>query len=182
LPTQNRGRTRVSSARRIPVKGIAPHLWFDHEAEEAPAFYVSVFKDSRLGQVSHYTEAAAQVSGMPTGSTMSVSFELAGHPYIALNGGPVFRLSEAVSFVVNCETQEEVDYFWDRLLEGGDESAQQCGWLKDRFGLSWQVVPTRLAELLASPDPAAIERVMAALLPMEKLDIAGLEAAFARRG
>jgi predicted 3-demethylubiquinone-9 3-methyltransferase (glyoxalase superfamily) len=162
---------------------ITPFLWFDHQAEEAAKFYVSVFssapggKNSKAGKVARYGEEGAKVSGRPKGSAMTVAFQLDGQDFVALNGGPVFKFTEATSFVVNCETQEEVDHFWNRLSEGGDEKAQQCGWLKDKYGLSWQIVPTDLNKLLSNPDPAKSQRVMKALLQMKKIDINALKRA-----
>jgi predicted 3-demethylubiquinone-9 3-methyltransferase (glyoxalase superfamily) len=166
---------------------ITPFLWFDHQAEEAANFYVSVFssapggKNSKVGKVARYGEEAAKVSGRPKGSAMTVSFQLDGQDFVALNGGPVFKFTEATSFVVNCETQEEVDHFWNRLSEGGDEKAQQGGWLKDKYGLSWQIVPTALNKLLSGPDPAKSQKVMKALLQMKKIDINGLKQASEQR-
>ena len=156
---------------------ITPFLWFADQAEEAAVFYTSVFADSRIVSVSRYGEAGQEVHGRPPGSAMTVAFELEGQPFVALNGGPLFAFTEAVSFQVSCATQAEVDHFWDALSAGGDESAQQCGWLKDRFGLSWQVVPTALGTLLADPDPEKASRVMEAMLAMKKIDIAALEQA-----
>ena len=146
-------------------------LWFDTQAEEAVAFYASIFKQSKIMQVTRYDKASAAASGRPEGSVLTVDFEIEGQPFMALNGGPIFKFSEAVSFVVNCETQEEVDHYWEKLSEGGDERAQQCGWLKDKYGVSWQIVPTILARLLEDTDKAKAGRVMAALLDMKKLDI-----------
>jgi predicted 3-demethylubiquinone-9 3-methyltransferase (glyoxalase superfamily) len=165
------------------VPEITPFLWFDHQAEEAANFYVSIFssapggKNSKVGKVAHYGKEAAKVSGRPKGSAMTVSFQLDGQDFVALNGGPVFKFTEATSFVVNCETQEEVDHFWNRLSQGGDEKAQQCGWLKDKYGLSWQIVPTALNKLLSNPNPAKSQKVMKALLQMKKIDINGLKQA-----
>lgn len=153
---------------RIAQK-ITPFLWFDREAEDAANFYVSLFEDSRIKSVARYGKNGPG----PEGSAMTVSFELAGQNFTALNGGPHFRFNEAVSFVVNCLDQKEVDHFWDRLSDGGKES--QCGWLKDRYGLSWQIVPVTLPALLKGDDPGASGRVMKALLQMKKLDIAALE-------
>jgi predicted 3-demethylubiquinone-9 3-methyltransferase (glyoxalase superfamily) len=152
---------------------ITPFLWFDGQAEEAASHYVSIFPNSRLGQVMRYGEAGPG----PKGSVMVVSFELDGRPFTALNGGPQFRFTEAVSFVVDCETQEEVDHYWEKLSAGGQES--QCGWLKDRFGLSWQIVPRALIELMSDPDPERSRRVTEAMLQMNKIDIAELERAHA---
>ena len=163
------------------MQGITPFLWFDDKAEEAAMFYVSVFSamgdGSRITHVARYDEAGAEASGRPKGSAMTVAFELRGQPFVALNGGPHFKFTEAVSFVVNCETQEELDHFWSKLSEGGDEKAQQCGWLKDKYGLSWQIVPKILNELLAK-DPRKSGNVMAAVLQMKKLDIKVLQQAY----
>jgi predicted 3-demethylubiquinone-9 3-methyltransferase (glyoxalase superfamily) len=158
---------------------ITPFLWFDDQAEEAARFYVSIFKGSRITSVVRYDDAAAKASGRPTGSVMTVAFELDGQPFTALNGGPHFKFTEAISLVVNCETQEEVDHFWGKLSAGGQEV--QCGWLKDRFGVSWQVVPTILIEMLQDKDPDKSRRVMAAMLKMTKLSVEGLKNAYAGR-
>jgi predicted 3-demethylubiquinone-9 3-methyltransferase (glyoxalase superfamily) len=158
-------------------QAITPCLWFDSQAEEAARYYTGVFKNSRIGRISRYTEAGHDVHGRPAGSVMTVEFELNGQPFTALNGGPQFKFNEAVSFQVMCRTQEEVDYYWDQLTQGGDPKAQACGWLKDKYGLSWQVAPTELAELMSDPDREAAGRVMEALLPMKKLDIAALKRA-----
>ena len=160
------------------LRKITPCLWFDDQAEEAANFYVSVFPDARILKVSRYGEAGHEIHGRPPGSVMTVLFELAGQTFTALNGGPVFRFSEAVSFEIACATQEELDYFWDRLSEGGDPRAQQCGWLKDRYGVSWQVVPTVLSELVKDPDSPASQRAMEAMLRMKKLEIRELEEAY----
>ncbi len=150
---------------------IVPNLWFDTLAEEAAGFYVSVFKNSRIVNVTHYTEAGPR----PAGMVMTVEFELDGQRFVGINGGPEFTFDEAVSFQITCENQDEVDYFWERLSEGGQEGP--CGWLKDRYGLSWQVVPAGWAELFADPDPKRAERAMKAMLGMSKLDIAALGSA-----
>jgi predicted 3-demethylubiquinone-9 3-methyltransferase (glyoxalase superfamily) len=152
-------------------KRITPNLWFDTEAEEAAGFYTSVFENSRIVNVTHYTEAGPREAGM----AMTVEFELDGQRFVGINGGPQFTFDEAVSFEVSCETQDEVDYYWERLSEGGKEG--QCGWLADRYGLSWQVVPAGMEELFADPDPKRAERAMKAMLEMGKLDIAALRAA-----
>lgn len=157
---------------------ISPCLWFAHEAEQAAHFYISVFPDSRIVRTTHYGETGHDIHGMPAGSVLTVDFELDGQPFTALNGGPVFRFNEAVSLQVFCEDQAEVDYYWEKLAEGGDKKAQQCGWLKDRFGLSWQVVPAELLQMISDEDYARSERVMAALLQMQKLDIAKLQQAY----
>ena len=153
------------------MQKITPFLWYDNQAEEAANFYVSIFKNSKVKNVARYPEG----SPGPVGSAMTVDFELEGQEFVGLNGGPNFKFTEAVSFVVNCETQEEVDYFWDKLLEGGAES--QCGWLKDRYGLSWQVVPTILSKLFEGKDPEKAKRVMQAMLQMKKIDIEALKQA-----
>jgi predicted 3-demethylubiquinone-9 3-methyltransferase (glyoxalase superfamily) len=160
------------------VQKITPNLWFDDQAEEAAEFYVSVFPDSEIHQVTRYGEEGFEIHHRPAGSAMTVTFTIAGMRLVALNGGPVFTFNEAVSFIVDCADQEEVDYYWDRLGEGGDPAAQQCGWLKDKFGVSWQVVPAVLAGLMSGPDHAASQRVTAAFLPMKKLIIADLEKAY----
>lgn len=156
---------------------ITPCLWFDNNAEEAVNFYASVFKDSKIGDVTRYDEASAKVSGQPAGSVLTVEFQIGGQPFMALNGGPVFKFTEATSFIIDCDSQEEVDYYWDKLTQGGDEKAQQCGWLKDKYGLSWQVVPTVLNQMLKDPDPVKAGRVMTAMLEMKKIDILALEKA-----
>jgi predicted 3-demethylubiquinone-9 3-methyltransferase (glyoxalase superfamily) len=155
---------------------ITPFLWFDDKAEEAAKFYTSIFKNSKIGNITRYDEEAAGPTGRPAGSVMTVDFQLAGKEFVALNGGPMFKFTEAISFVVNCENQEEVDYFWSKLSAGGEES--RCGWLKDKFGLSWQVVPTVLTEMLTDKDTAKAKRVMHAMLQMDKIDIAVLEKAY----
>src|SRR5262245_58240954 len=161
------------------VQKIAPCLRFDHLAEEAVRFYTAIFKNSRILEMSRYSETGHEVHRRPPGSVMAVSFELEGQRFTALNGGPVFKFNDAISFQISCETQEEVDHYWTKLSAGGDEAAQQCGWLKDRYGVSWQVVPETLPELLMDPDPAKSGRVMEAMLPMKKLDIAKLKRAHA---
>ena len=161
------------------LRKITPFLWFDHQAEEAATLYTSIFPNSRIVKITRYGEAGQEIHGRPPGSVMTVLFELDGHPFTALNGGPLFTFNEAISFEIECGTQEEVDYFWEKLTEGGDPSAQQCGWLKDRFGLSWQVVPTILNELVSDPESAGSERAMSAMLAMKKLDIAELQRAYA---
>ncbi len=154
---------------------IKPCLWFDDQGEEAAKFYTAIFPNSKIMAVTRYTEAGREIHGKKPGSVMTVEFELNGQPFTALNGGPIFKLTEAVSFQVHCDTQDEIDHYWERLGAGGDPAAQQCGWLKDRFGLSWQIVPSVLPKLIA--DPARAPRVLAALLGMTKLDIRALEAA-----
>ena len=161
----------------ITTKALTPCLWFDSQAEEAAQFYVSVFDRSRIVSTSHYAKAGKETHGRKPGSVMAVAFELEGQPFVALNGGPQFTFSEAISFQVPCETQEEIDRYWDALRAGGGEEGP-CGWLKDRFGLSWQVVPEILMEMIADPDEAKVERVTAAFMAMGKFDIAALQAAF----
>jgi len=152
---------------------ITPFLWFDNQAEEAANHYVSIFENSKIASLVRYDDEAARAAGRPKGSVMTVAFQLDGQEFVALNGGPPFKFTEAISFVVNCETQEEVDHFWERLSAGGQEV--QCGWLKDRFGVSWQVVPTLLVELLQDKGPEKSQRVMAAMLKMKKLNIEALK-------
>jgi predicted 3-demethylubiquinone-9 3-methyltransferase (glyoxalase superfamily) len=158
---------------------ITPFLWFDKQAEEAVNFYVSIFENARVLATTRYSKDASKASGQPEGSAMTVSFQLDGQDFTALNGGPHFKFNEAVSLVVNCRTQAEVDHFWNRLSEGGDPNAQQCGWLKDKYGVSWQIVPTELPKLLTDPDPAKAERVMKAMLQMKKIDVDALKRAAA---
>ena len=159
------------------IQKIAPCLWFDDQAEEAVEFYMGIFRNSKMVRVSRYGEAGREVHGKPAGTVMAVAFELEGQAFTALNGGPMFTFNEAISFQVACETQEEVDHYWAKLSEGGDEKAQQCGWLKDRFGVSWQVVPTLLIEMLSGPDAAKAQRATKAMLQMKKLDIEALKLA-----
>jgi predicted 3-demethylubiquinone-9 3-methyltransferase (glyoxalase superfamily) len=154
------------------MEKITPFLWFDNNAEQAARFYVSLFKNSKVGKIARYGDAGPG----PKGSVMTVAFKLEGQDFIALNGGPRFKFTEAVSFVVNCKTQKEVDKFWEKLSEGGEKGP--CGWLKDKFGLWWQVVPTVLDKMLADPNPAKSQRAMKAMLQMKKLDIAALKRAY----
>ena len=154
------------------MQKITPCLWFDRNAEEAVAFYTSIFKNSKVLNVARYGDAGPG----PKGAAMTAEFELNGQQFLALNGGPRFKFTEAISFVINCETQEEVDYYWDRLSEGGEKS--RCGWVKDQFGLWWQVVPTILGKLMADKDPQKSKRVMDAMLQMDKLDIEPLQRAY----
>ena len=157
------------------MQKIVPFLWFDGQADEAVNFYTSIFKNATITSVTRYGDAGPG----PKGSIMSATFELDGQEFYALNGGPMFKFNEAISFQVDCETQKEVDYYWDKLSEGGDARAQQCGWLKDKYGVSWQIVPRVLIELIGDPDPARSGRVMEAMLQMKKIDIDGLERAYA---
>ncbi len=160
------------------MQRITPNLWFDNRAEEAANFYVSIFPNSKITGISHYGEGNAKVSGMKKGTVMTVTFELDGQQMMALNGGPVFKFNEAVSLVVNCMTQDEIDHYWDSLSQDGDPKAQICGWLKDKYGVSWQVVPVALGEMMQDEDAKKTDRVMAALLKMKKIDIATLKKAY----
>ena len=157
------------------MKGITPCLWFDSQAEEAARFYTSVFKNSRVGSISHYGDSGSKAAGRPRGSVMMVEFEIAGQKFLGLNGGPHFKFTEAISLMITCENQQEIDEYWARLSEGGSEG--QCGWLKDKYGLSWQVVPTEMSEMIRENDPEKMERVMAAVLTMKKLDLEALKRA-----
>ena len=156
---------------------ITPFLWFDTQAEEAAKFYTLIFENSRITRISRYGRVGREVHGKEAGSVLTVAFEIEGQAFIALNGGPYFKFNEAVSFQVMCETQDEIDYFWSRLSEGGQEG--QCGWLKDKYGLSWQVVPSALPQMLSDAEGAKCERAMGALLKMRKLDLEALERAYA---
>jgi len=157
---------------------ITPCLWFNGQAEEAANLYTSIFKNSRITKVTRYTEAGQGIHGQPANQVLVVAFELDGQPFIALNGGPQFKFNEAVSFQIDCVDQDEVDDFWSKLGEGGDESKRQCGWLADRFGVSWQVVPNVLTKMLDDLDIEKVKRVTVAMMAMKKLDIAGLQKAY----
>ena len=157
------------------MQKITPFLWFDTQAEDAVNYYVSIFKNSKIVHVARYGEDAAKVSGRPKGSVMTVAFQLDGQPFVALNGGPVFSFTPAISFMVDCKTQGEVDHLWDKLSAGGEP--QQCGWLRDKYGVTWQIVPSVLGELMGDPDPAKSQRVMQAMLQMTRLDIKALQQA-----
>ena len=160
------------------MQKITPFLWFDDQAEDAAKFYTSIFNDSKMGRIFRCPEEAAETTGLPVGSVLTIEFEIEGQKFVALNGGPQFKFNESVSFVVNCETQKEVDYFWEKLTaNGGEESA--CGWLKDKFGLSWQITPTVLIDMLHDADREKSGRVMQAMLQMQKIDIEKLKAAYA---
>ena len=160
---------------------ITPCLWFDDQAEAAARFYTAIFRHSKIVSISRYGEVGHEVHGKPAGTVMVVAFELEGQAFTALNGGPMFTFNEAISFQVYCETQADVDYYWEKLSAGGDATAQQCGWLKDQYGVSWQVVPHVLPEMLSDPDAAKSQRAMAAMLQMKKLDIAALTRAYEGR-
>lgn len=161
------------------MQKIIPCLWFDDQAEQAVAFYTSIFKNTTIGTVARYPEAGQGIHGKPPGSVMTIAFELEGQAFTALNGGSIFTFNEAISFQVMCENQEEVDYYWEKLSEGGDEKAQQCGWLKDKYGISWQVVPAMLPILINDPDTGKSKRVMETMLGMKKIDIGELQRAHA---
>ena len=162
------------------MQKITPFLWFDDQAESAVNFYTSLFKNSNIGRIFRYTEEAAEKTGRPVGSVLTIEFEIEGQKFVALNGGPLFKFNESVSFVINCETQEEVDYFWGKLTaDGGEESA--CGWLKDKFGLSWQVTPTVLIDMLHDNDQEKSGRVMQAMLQMQKIEIPKLKTAYGEK-
>lgn len=158
---------------------IQPCLWFDNQGEQAARFYADIFPHSHIGAIARYGEAGHDIHGRPAGSVMTVQFELDGQPFLALNGGPMFRFNEAISLMVSCASQDEIDRYWQRLGDGGDPAARQCGWLKDRYGLSWQIVPDQMARWMGGPDMAAAQRVMQALLGMQKLDMAALAHAHA---
>jgi predicted 3-demethylubiquinone-9 3-methyltransferase (glyoxalase superfamily) len=162
----------------IRMQKIIPCLWFDDKAEEAAKFYASVFRNSRIGDVTHYGKEGYEIHGRKAGSVLTVEFEIEGQKFVALNGGPVFKFNEAISFQVHCETQKEIDYYWEKLTEGGDRKVQQCGWLKDKYGVSWQIVPVVLGKMLQDKDTMKSDRVMKALLQMRKLDIMTLERAY----
>jgi len=160
------------------IQRISPCLWFDDQAEEAANYYVGIFKNSRIVRISRYGNVGQEIHGRPPGSVMTAEFELDGLPFTALNGGPMFTFNEALSLQVMCETQEEVDYYWDKLREGGDEKAQVCGWLKDKYGVSWQVVPIILNDMVADSESEGGQRAFAAMLKMKKMDIAELKRAY----
>ena len=160
------------------MQRISPCLWFDSQAEEAAKFYTTVFKNSRIGKISHYGKEGFDQHHKPAGSVLTVQFFLEDQEFLALNGGPNFKFSEAVSFTVNCDTQDEIDFYWEKLSEGGDKNAQQCGWLKDKFGLSWQVTPTFMTEALSGGPNSKTESVMKVMMQMKKLDLAKLKEAY----
>ena len=160
------------------MQKICPCLWFDNNAEDAVTFYASIFKDSKIGNVTRYGKEGYEIHKQKEGSVMTINFEIEGQKFLALNGGPIFKFNEAISFQVYCDTQEEIDYYWNKLTEGGDKNAQVCGWLKDKFGVSWQVVPVVLITMLEDKDSSKTERVMKAMLQMRKLDIDALTKAY----
>ena len=160
------------------MQKISPCLWFDDQGEEVAKFYTSIFKDSKIGDVTRYGKEGYEIHGREEGTVMTVEFEIEGQKFLVLNGGPIFKFNEAISFQVYCETQEEVDYYWEKLSEGGDEKAQQCGWLKDKYGVSWQIVPNILIKMLKDKDSEKSQSVMKAMLQMHKLDISTLKKAY----
>jgi predicted 3-demethylubiquinone-9 3-methyltransferase (glyoxalase superfamily) len=162
------------------MQKIITHLWFDHQAEEAVRFYTSIFSDSKIGTVSRYTPAVAETAGRPVGTVMTIEFQLAGQDFLALNGGPHFTFNESISLLVNCKDQAEIDTLWEKLLAGGGKT-QACGWLKDRYGLSWQIVPQDFQEKMTSGDPKGVERMLAVLMKQVKIDIAELQRAYEGR-
>ena len=160
------------------MQKISPCLWFDDNAEEAVKFYVSIFKNSKVGNVTRYGKEGYEIHKKKEGSVMTIDFEIEGQKFLALNGGPIFKFNEAISFQIYCDMQEEIDYYWEKLTEGGDKNAQVCGWLKDKFGVSWQVVPIAMIKMLQDKDSKKTERVMKAMLQMQKLDIDALTKAY----
>lgn len=160
------------------MQKITSNLWFDRQAEEAAKYYTGIFKNSEILKTTYYGKEGYEVHKMPEGTVMTVEFQIEGQKFVALNGGPVFKFNEAISFIINCNTQEELDYYWEKLSQGGDPNAQQCGWLKDKFGLSWQVTPVQLEEMLRDKDREKAGRVMNAMLQMKKLDLHALEEAY----
>jgi predicted 3-demethylubiquinone-9 3-methyltransferase (glyoxalase superfamily) len=160
------------------MQKIVPCLWFDNKAEEAVNFYSSIFRNSKIGDVTRYGKEGYEIHRREAGTVMTIDFEIEGQKFVALNGGPIFKFNEAISFQVYCDTQEELDYYWENLSKGGDEQAQQCGWLKDKYGVSWQIVPTILGKILQDKDPRRSDKVMKSLLQMRKLDIKTLKQAY----
>lgn len=159
-------------------KTITPCLWLDNNIKQAVDFYTSIFKNSKITNISFYSESSSRESGLPIGTILTISFELDGQEFLALNGGPMYKFTEAISFMVECKNQDEVDYYWKRLSQGGDKKAQNCGWLKDKFGLSWQIVPSIMFEVLKSKDQKKVEKVMSAMIKMKKLNVKALEKIF----
>jgi predicted 3-demethylubiquinone-9 3-methyltransferase (glyoxalase superfamily) len=176
-PTPSSGHSTHKETLMPTLDKISPCLWFDGRAEEAARFYTDIFKNSEIGRIARYGEAGREITGQKPGTVMTVEFTLEGQSFTALNGGPQFKFNESISFEVACKNQAEIDYFWEKLGAGGDVKAQQCGWLKDKFGLSWQIVPEILPDLMVKGTREQTERTMAALLKMKKLDIAALERA-----
>ena len=176
--TTTRSSRTLQSQQRSGIQTISPCLWFDSQAEEAAKFYVSIFKKGKITAITKYPAVGQEIHGRAPGSVLTVEFVLNGVPFTALNGGPLFKFNEAISLQVLCETQDEIDYYWERLGEGGDPKARQCGWLKDKYGLSWQVAPTGMAKMLKDPSSKGTQRAFAAMMEMKKLDLAALKAAF----
>ena len=170
--------SKIGEEKPSHIQKITPFLWFDNQAEQAANFYVSVFKNSKMGQVTRYGKEGYEIHGMDEGSVMTVDFDIENQKFIALNGGPVFKFNEAISFQVLCDSQKELDYYWEKLSEGGDKNAQQCGWLKDKYGVSWQIVPRVLPKMIQDKDQIKSQRVMKAMLQMQKLDIQTLIQAY----
>lgn len=162
----------------MTLNKITTTLWFDNQAEEAAHFYTSIFKNSSVGSKTHFGKEGFEYHGKPEGSVMTVEFEIQGMPFVALNGGPIFKFTEAISFAINCESQEEIDYYWEKLGEGGDPQFQQCGWLKDKYGVSWQIVPEILSKLMNDADKEKAQRATQAMFTMKKFDIRALKNAF----
>ena len=160
------------------MQKIASNLWFNDSAEEAVKFYTTIFKNSKVGRTARYGKEGQEIHGRPPGSVMTIEFWLEGMEFVALNGGPHFKFNEAISFIVHCDNQQEIDYYWDKLNEGGDPKSQMCGWLKDKFGVSWQIVPRVLSEMAADPDERKSQNVMRVVLQMKKLDLAAIEKAY----
>jgi len=163
------------------MQKITPCLWFDNQAEEAANFYTSIFKNSKISNIARYGKEGHEIHAREAGTVMTVDFEIEGQKFTALNGGPVFKFNEAISFQVHCKTQEQVDYYWEKLSGGGDEKAQQCGWLKDKYGVSWQIIPDVLSKLVGDPTSEKSQRAMKAMLQMKKIDIEGLKKAYEGR-
>ena len=170
--------SKIGEEKPSHIQKITPFLWFDNQAEQAANYYVSVFKNSEMGQVTRYGKEGYEIHGMDEGSVMTVDFDIENQKFIALNGGPVFKFNEAISFQVLCDSQKELDYYWEKLSEGGDKNAQQCGWLKDKYGVSWQIVPKVLFKMIQDKDQVKSQRVMKAMLQMQKLDIQTLIQAY----
>ncbi|MCK1993449.1 VOC family protein [Peribacillus muralis] len=160
------------------LQKITTNLWFDTQAEEATRFYTSIFENSKVGRITYYGNVGKEIHGMSEGKVMTIEFELEGQSFVALNGGPQFKFTEAISFIIHCESQEDVDYYWEKLSQGGDENAQACGWLKDQFGVSWQIIPGNISEMINTSDPETSARVMKALYKMKKIDIQTLNQAY----
>lgn len=155
----------------LAAQKITPNLWFDNNAEDAVKFYCSIFKNAHIGQVTRFSQEGFEIHKMPADTIMTIEFTLEGQRFVALNGGPIFKFNEAISFIINCDTQMEIDYYWDKLSENGDPGAQQCGWLKDKYGLSWQIVPVQLTEMLTDAQSQKAQKVMHAMLQMKKIDL-----------